>query len=218
MKGLLIKDWCMLMKHCRFHLLIICVFLLAAIVSGEMFFLFYPCVLAGMFTTTLLAYDEQSKWIQYSATFPYKRSQIVGAKYLLGFILIGITLLLTTGANIIFQMRNGGVDISLLTVTLSTTMLLGFAMPAISLPFMFKLGVQKGRTAYFITIGVIFGGIALASLSLKEGNIPVSVAETLNTVFSQAQYILFPLTVIIVLLLYVLSYVIAAKLYEKKEL
>lgn len=218
MKGLLLKDWYLLKKHSRLHLFVILFFLAGAVFSGEMFFLFYPCVLAGMLPTTLLAYDEQSKWVQYSATFPYKRSRIVGSTYLIGLILIGSTLILTTIASVIFQMRTGSIDFTLFSVTLSTTLLLGVLMPSIALPFMFKYGVQKGRTAYFIVLGIIFGSFTLVPLLFREMAIPIPFLPMLNNLLSLTQYILLPLTLIIAVLICAVSYLISVKVYEKKEL
>ncbi len=218
MKGLMLKDWYMIKKHCRIHLVIILFFLAGGIISGELFFLFYPCVLAGMLPTTLLAYDEHNKWMQYSATFPYKRSQIVGSKYMIGALLVAVTLVLTFVANFIFQLRKGGIDFSLLSVVLSTVMLLGVSMPSISLPFMFKLGVQKGRTAYFITLGVIFGSVTLVPLLFRELALPIPFLPTLEKLLSLTQYILLPLTLIIAVVICAVSYMISVKLYEKKEL
>lgn len=218
MKGLLLKDWYLLKKHSRFHLLAILFFPAGAVLSGQMFFLFYPCVLAGMLPITLLAYDEDSKWVQYSATFPYKRSWIVGSTYLIGLILIGSTLILTTIASVIFQMRTGGIDFTILLVSLSTTLLPAVLMPSISLPFMFKYGVHKGRTAYYIVLGIIFGTFTLVPLLFREMAIPIPFLPILNNLLSLMLYILLPLTLIITVPIYAVSYLISVKVYEKKEL
>lgn len=38
---------------------------------------------------------------------------------------------------------------------------------SISLPFIFKLGVEKGRTAYYVMIGFVCGASVLASSFLR---------------------------------------------------
>ena len=85
MKGLLLKDWYMMKKYCRSYVLIAVVFIALSLVSsGNMFFVFYPCLLCGIIPVNLLGYDERSRWMQYSGTLPYTKRQIVSAKYLIG--------------------------------------------------------------------------------------------------------------------------------------
>ena len=85
MKGLLLKDWYMVVKYCKAYLLICLVFIGVSIMSDDnFFFILYPCILCGMIPVTLLGYDERSKWDQYCAALPYTKAQIVSGKYLLG--------------------------------------------------------------------------------------------------------------------------------------
>ena len=65
MKGLLLKDFYMAAKYCR------------------------ACLLCGMIPVNLLAYDERSRWLEYSGTLPYTKAQIVSGKYLVGIIVQG---------------------------------------------------------------------------------------------------------------------------------
>lgn len=215
MKGLLIKDLCLMKKHCRTHLIVILFFLIGAFITGETFLLTYPCVLAGLIPTTLLAYDEQSKWLSYSATLPYKRSRIVSSKFIIGFVLVLISVTLSALTALLYQQFRGeGIDLSFLFVQFSASALCGFLMPALSLPFMFKLGVQKGRTAYFITLAVVFGSVTMIPLLLEDVAIPESVVTMGGKLMLIVPIAILPAT----LLLYVFSCMIAAKLFEKKEL
>ena len=85
MKGLLLKDWYMMKKYCRYHLFVSIGFIILSMMSsGNMFFVFYPCLLAGMIPVNLLGYDERSRWTEYVGTLPYTKTQIVSAKYLIG--------------------------------------------------------------------------------------------------------------------------------------
>ena len=97
MKGLLLKDWYMMRKYCRIYLVICLGFLFLSLMDSEnMFFVFYPCLLTGIVPVNLLAYDERSRWLQYSGTLPYTRAQIVSGKYLIG-LLIQAAVLSATG-------------------------------------------------------------------------------------------------------------------------
>ena len=85
MKGLLLKDWYMMKKYCRYYLFVSIGFIILSMISsGNMFFVSYPCLLCGMIPVNLLGYDERSRWTEYVGTFPYTKTQIVSAKYLIG--------------------------------------------------------------------------------------------------------------------------------------
>ena len=62
MKGLLLKDWYMMKQYCRYYLFCAVGFTaLSVISSGNMFFVFYPCLLCGMIPVNLIGYDERSR-------------------------------------------------------------------------------------------------------------------------------------------------------------
>ena len=88
MKALLIKDLYMAKRYCRSYLLIVGIFLLVSVFNPgqNLFFLAYPCVLAGMVSTTLLSFDERMGWTSYCGCLPFTKGQLVGEKYLLGLI------------------------------------------------------------------------------------------------------------------------------------
>ena len=164
MKGLLLKDWYMMRKYCRSYLLIAAVFIAVSLYSNDnLFFIFYPCLLCGMIPVNLLGYDERSRWMQYSGTLPYTKTQIVSAKYLIG-LLAQVTILIVTGIAQGVKMTVAGNFVFGEFVVLMLLMLIVATLTSsISLPFIFKLGVEKGRTAYFIMIGFVCGASILAS-------------------------------------------------------
>lgn len=164
MKGLLLKDWYMMRKYCRSYLLIAAVFIAVSLYSNDnLFFIFYPCLLCGMIPVNLLGYDERSRWMQYSGTLPYTKTQIVSAKYLIG-LLAQVTILIVTGIAQGVKMTVAGNFVFGEFVVLMLLMLIVATLTSsISLPFIFKLGVEKGRTAYFIMIGFVYGASILAS-------------------------------------------------------
>ena len=164
MKGLLLKDWYMMRKYCRSYLLIAAIFIAVSLYSNDnLFFIFYPCLLCGMIPVNLLGYDERSRWMQYSGTLPYTKTQIVSAKYLIG-LLAQVTILIVTGIAQGVKMTVAGNFVFGEFVVLMLLMLIVATLTSsISLPFIFKLGVEKGRTAYFIMIGFVCGASILAS-------------------------------------------------------
>ena len=208
MKGLLLKDWYMMKKYCRSYILIAAVFIAVSFFSNDnMFFIFYPCLLCGMIPVNLLGYDERSRWMQYSGTLPYTRTQIVSGKYLIG-LLTQLTILVVTGVAQAVKMTVAGnfvfVDFAVLMLLM---LIVSTLTSSICLPFVFKLGVEKGRTAYYIMIGFVCGASVLAS-SYFRGQL---VAEV------EPNAILGALAVVGIGV-YVLSWYLSVVFFKKREI
>ena len=208
MKGLLLKDWYMMKKYCRAYLLIAAVFTAFSLFSNDnLFFIFYPCLLCGMIPVNLLGYDERSRWMQYSGTMPYTKTQIVSAKYLIG-LFAQLTMLLVTGIAQGIKMIVGGnfvfgefAVLMLLLLTMATL------TSSISLPFIFKLGVEKGRTAYYIMIGFVCGASVLASNFLM-GQLSTEIQP--NGVLS--------VLAVVGIGVYILSWYLSIVFFKKREI
>lgn len=202
MKGLLLKDWYMMKTYCRMYLVLTAVFMAASFVNGSnLFFVFYPCLMCGMIPVTLLAYDERSRWMQYSGTLPYTRAQLVSAKYLIG-LLIQLAVLAATAVG--QGIRSGFTpDFGILMLAMLTIATLASAIP---LPFVFKLGVEKGRTAYYVMIVFVCGASALASKNLN--------GEALAQLPSQW---LLPAIALAGVCIYALSWLLSIRFYQKRE-
>ena len=173
MKGLLLKDFYMAGKYCRTYILIGMVFIAVSFAGADsqnMFFVFYPCLLCGMIPVNLLAYDERSRWTEYCGTLPYTKAQIVSGKYLLGIIVQGLMLLavgLAQGARMQLAGTFRWGDYALIMATIYA---MATITSSISLPFMFRWGVEKGRIAYYCMIGFVCAAGYLGSVFFTEGS------------------------------------------------
>ena len=169
MKGLLLKDWYMMRKYCRSYLVLMIGFLFLSLMdTSNMFFVFYPCLLCGMIPVNLLAYDERSRWMQYSGTLPYTGGQIVSGKYLIGLSAQTAMLLLTGIAQGIRMGMDGrfhGKDILVIMLLL---LIAATVTSSVTLPFIFRLGVERGRAAYYVMIGLICGVSVLMTGLFRE--------------------------------------------------
>ncbi len=208
MWGLLLKDFYMMKKYCKAYLFIVIVFMGVSFFDGEnMFFAFYPCMLCSMIPITLLAYDERSKWLQYSETLPYTRAQIVNGKYIIG-LGIQIAILFISGISQALQMRIGGIfQIGEYFRILALLFTMSSWATSITFPFIFKFGVEKGRIAYYVIIAILCGGSIFLPYFLTD---KVLMDINLNAVLS----ILF----FIGLGAYVLSWYLSIVFYRKREL
>lgn len=208
MKGLILKDLYMTFKYCKSYFFISLIFIGISFASSKnLFFVFYPCLLCGMIPVNLLGYDERSKWQQYSETMPYTRSQIVSGKYLIGLAAQISVLILTGIAQIIRMNINGTFTFIEFCVFMMLLLIMSLLSSSITLPFMFKLGVEKGRMAYYITIGVVCAGSIISS-NLLIGRTPTEIK--LNGIL--------PFICFIAIGIYILSWYLSVIFYKKREL
>lgn len=153
MSALLLKDFYTLMRQMRIFLLLIVVFAVLPGFSMSSFAVVY----AAMLPITALAYDERSKWDSLAAMMPYTPRQIVVSKYLLGYIgIIFAAILAFAAQSITAAVQNSAVSSSELLTLLLVTCVASIFFAA-SMPFMFKLGVEKGRILLFILVAAIAG-------------------------------------------------------------
>lgn len=206
MKALLLKDFYMIKKYCKAFLLMELVFLVFSLMpSSNLFFVFYPCIIGAILPVTLMSYDEKNKWDVYCSVLPYTKVQLVSAKYIVG-LSTEILLLVISGITQAVKMYMEG-NFNLNEYLLMMAMLVCLALIASSgcLPFLFKYGVEKGKIAYFVMVGIVCGGSTLAAVMLGG-----------NTAIGFDTGIIF--TVVGAIALYALSWYLSIRFYEKREI
>ena len=207
MKGLLLKDWYMMIKYCRAYFVLAIGFIAVSIFgSDNLFFMFYPCLLCGMIPVNLLGYDERSRWIGYSCTLPYTKTQIVSAKYLIG-LFAQIAVVVVTGIAQGIKMRiTGNFLLGDFAALMLTVLIMATFTSSISLPFIFKYGIEKGRIAYYVMLGIVFAVTVTSSMIIGrsqgeiQANIPLMVLALVGVG------------------LYALSWCLSVIFYKKREI
>lgn len=209
MKGLVLKDSYLIWKMCKAFIFIMLVFVAFSVFSdGNLFFLFYPCIISSALPITLLSYDEQSKWAQYADGLPITRAQLVSSKYLVGLLGNLVVLFLSVVAQICKALYLKSFSAEEFLFLIAILFSVSFFMPALIYPFIFKLGVEKGRIFYYIMIGAACG---ISSLSMLFDDISGFSIRFSITLLSA---ILFSATV----LLYIASWLLSIRFYQKREL
>ena len=201
MKGLLLKDLYVMKRELRAFLFIIVVFTAISFVGeNNSFFMFYGIVMLPIVNISLISYDERSHWDSFLETTPISRSTAVSEKYLLNLLL----LLLWSPVVIVFYLiQSDSLGSPLQILCICVYMALFF--PAVLYPFIFALGSEKGRFAYFIFIFAAMAAIA-AGVSLTSQGV-----------------IVFPEKLSLLLLLppvatYLISWRLSIALYKKRSL
>ena len=189
MKALILKDLCQLKAYCKSLLLMVGVFTLVIPFSdGNLFFCIYPVMMISMLPMTLLSYDERTKWNCYCAALPFRRSQIVTAKYLLCLLLTLPMALLVLGLSAIRIAVSGSGQWSALAVLAVSLLVMSTLSSSLSMPFLFRFGVEKGRLLYIIIVCIACGSISLSCFRLiyhqhklrQEAPCPLRTQEKLH--------------------------------------
>ncbi len=88
MKGLLCKDWAILMNSYKKNFLIMVVLYLGMAVCLHMDYLCYALVaVCGVYASSTINFDDPAHRDTYARTLPVTPEQVVGCKYLLGLLL-----------------------------------------------------------------------------------------------------------------------------------
>lgn len=216
MKALLLKDWYLMKRYCRMFLLLEIIFIAVSCATpGNTFYLIYPILLAGITSATLYSYDEREGWLTFAATLPQSRAILVTAKYLIALFLstaVVLVLLAVHGARLVLLGQpNLTAEFGLLIVALLPMAGVGLLVPALVLPFMFKLGAEKGRIFYIAVIAV---ACSASILFMNDRQILVNNRPTylgLNLGSAAAVYLA-------CLALFALSWRLSVRFYQRREL
>lgn len=205
MIGLLRKDLYMTLAYCRMFLLILALFLGVGLVNGENnFFVIYPMIIGMMLPVSLISYDERFKWHIACDTLPCSRAQVVSSKYILTLLTVGLVFALT----MLFQ----GIRLARLGTPeklwdLAGLLLpVGLAGPALLMPVIFRLGVEKGRLFYYALVGVVCAAAVFLS-SGQAAEKPAALTSLPGWIPAAGSLVLFAL-----------SWVLSIVLYKRREL
>lgn len=217
-KALIIKDLLQLKTYRKTLILFFIIFLFTAIsqatTQGIVNMMIIMMALGfGMISVATFNYDEASKSDRFILTLPLTKREVVRAKYILVFLatLIGtiVGLVFSLIINYVINKDLGNSD-DIIIFALGTILGIGL-VEGIQIPCIYKYGAEKGRLLIFIFI--TGGGIIIGLLGLLFMNFNISLGSFLNILVK-----LMPLILILgTLLIYFISYKIACKIYEKRE-
>ncbi len=219
-KGLIVKDFQTLKSYKSTVIAMIVIFMGSAFLNDEMssFFPIFMPLCFGMIAISSFSYDSLAKTDRYLLTFPVNRKDMVKARYIyiLLFTLFGSLLGLVF--SILIQCIKTGniIDKEILSNTLAIiigSLLAIMFLQVFQIPIMYRFGAEKGRIIQMIMIVVLMLGISLIITTLmKFFNI------SLDILFIMLKDYLIAILGISVIILYILSFAISCRIYEKKEI
>ena len=206
MKGLLRKDFYMIWKYGRMLLLMSVVFLAVGTIGENdqnFFFLVYPVLFGGVLPVTLISYEERFGWDRMCDTMPVSRATVVDERYVCTLLCFLVIFFLTLLAQAAVKLPQGkGRELLGLAALLPS---FGLAAPALMIPITLRFGVEKARIVYYVIIGVC----------VAVGLMVMSGDRSMGSNMGVANLLLVPLGT---LAAFAVSWIVARKIYEKREL
>jgi len=212
MKALLLKDWLVMKAQYKFYVLLFLFFGVVGLLSDTGYINAYCMIIMSTVSTNLLQNDETCRFLTYADITPITRKQVVAEKYVMNLLLNGATCLFMG----IFRLFAGfihGNPAENMTEMLSVFCLfltVGTLMTGISFPMLFRWGTMKGKVIALVVYGGIAGIMAAGYVGLtlhwfiggEEIQIPV-----LAVIAAVCLFVVYPL-----------SYLLAVRWYERREL
>ena len=218
-KGLITKDILQLKTYKRTLIIFIVIFTLTSISGeggiGKMLAIMLTLGF-GMFSMASFNYDELNKADRYILTLPLTKKQVVLSKYILVICstVIGSIIGITLGVILTFAINKQVPNIEeLISVGLGSVLGIGL-IEAIQIPCVYKWGAEKGRIQMVIVtalVALLAGGIIFIG---EKADIQLPENYILNILNTFLPLIFIGLTIII----YYISYKVAYKIYDKKEI
>lgn len=210
MKGLLLKDFCILKKQIKLMVVFVIFYAIWAVAAkmptmmGTMVIL-----LSIMMPISSMSYDEAGQWYRYAFSLPIPRRTLVLSKYVLGFLVSLGGLVVSAIGNIIILALTNGENALESWLTIIGFLELGVIFLSIIIPILFKYGVEKGRL-FIVVIAVIPSLlVALLGSTLKTSGTLMPSAELLQAILYSSP--LFTLAI------FLISFRISVGICQKKE-
>ena len=221
-KGLIKKDLYNLSSY-KVSLLILVIFCAIAII-GTGSINFGPiiiCTILGMISLSTFSYDEISKSNKYILTLPTNRKEIIKAKYILAIGatilggILGLVLTIIIGNVMNYFRPENLIDLnygSLIATTIGG--MFGISLiQAIQIPSIYKWGAEKGRVQMFILVFVLVLLVLGIGYLIMSSSLNINLA-TIENIMNQYGIIIL---LILMAIMYYISYRISCRIYINKE-
>lgn len=215
MKGLLVKDFKLLLKQKNFFLSVAVLELLIASYAGDASLVvgFLPFIFS-MFTISTVSYDEYDNGSAFLFTLPVSRAGYVVEKYCFALLLAGGAWLVS----LLLACALAGFNSSISLPDVLQNALVSFPVlllvQALLIPFILKFGGEKGRLVLAVAMGILFAAFAFLAKSAAAGRALSSAADLLSALGKISSALLLYLAV---LLVFLLSMRISISIMNRKE-
>ncbi len=217
MKGLLVKDFKLMMLQKNFLLLILAIVIGMMIFTDDVVFpLGFLSFIVSLFTVSTISYDDFDNGNAFLFTLPITRNNYVIEKYSLGLLFGCMAWILATVLGIIATVLKDTLPIADLIQGSLIILPIMIVVQAIMLPFQLKFGGDKGRIAM---IGA-FGALAVIALVIVKGAkaiFHIDLVNILDNLPTISMGVFIVIIIIIALLMLLVSMKISLSIMNKKE-
>ena len=221
-KGLIKKDLLNLSSYKTSLIIVVICCGIAIISTGSINYgPIIICTILGMISLSTFSYDEIAKSNKYILGLPTNKKEIIKSKFILaiGATIIGgilgliITILITQIMNYLKPEELINIDYESLIVTTIGGMFGISLIQTIQIPSIYKWGAEKGRIQMFILIFILFLIIAGITFLIMKSNLNINI-ELIENFMNKFGIILL---VLLMAVMYFISYKISCKIYKNKE-
>ena len=212
MKALLLKDWFVLKSQYRFYILLYLFVGALGLLSDTGYLNAYCMIVMSTISTNLLQNDENCRFLTYADVTPILRKQVVAEKYGMNLILIAVTCLYMVLFRVLAGILHGNLTESMAEMlpVFCLFVSVGTLMTGISFPLLFRWGTMKGKMIALViyggVAGIFAGGYVALTLHWFVGGEAIQIP------------ILAGIAAVCLFVVYPVSYLLAVRWYERREL
>lgn len=216
-KGLMIKDFKVMISQMKFFFVMMILWGIFMASSLNMsFFVGYIAVLCSFMTLTTFNYDEIENGSAYLFTLPISRKDYIFEKYLFGFLLTTLPLIvasLLSGIVLVVQ----GMEMTLWEYFTSKVVVLPIAylLLALEIPLQVKFGQEKSRIITIVLVGCMSASFGIISFLNELAG--VDGMEAISSIIGLRTGVFMLIVVAVLVVLMLISYKISCRFMEKKE-
>ena len=164
MKGLMIKDFCLLGNQKKILPVYLLLMVWFTIMHSDGFAFPFLTMMASILTVGTISYDEIDHSQGYLFTLPVERKTYVQGKFILGWIVVAVSLALAAACSLVRALVSPGASLEDLGTTALLSAVAGAAMLAVMIPIRIRFTGDQGRIVLFAAFGVV----ALAGILLTK--------------------------------------------------
>lgn len=216
MRGLILKDFCLMKVQAKFLLIIVFVTIFLHFNSDGTFAVSYLVMIAAILGISTISYDEMDNGYGFLFSLPVSRRQFVMAKYIFNLLMGGLAWIIGFTITTSFWLIRPG-EGSLPDIFLSSFVFVPIILliQAVMLPIMLKFGSEMGRIMLLIVLGAVCAVCYAAGKFFEMAGIPLAAI-----VDSMSKYSIGAIQLILVVaavVIWSVSLIIATKIVQKKE-
>ncbi|MBQ4284531.1 MAG: ABC-2 transporter permease [Lachnospira sp.] len=226
MKGLFIKDLKLVATQKKFIFLAIVLSVFITLTGDDpTFTVTYIVLLLSMLTLNTISYDEMNGGMLFLLSLPVDRKMYVKEKYMFCF----MNLVVAALASLLFSLgfiafKNSEIEFTTVASSIAGVTLGMALMFGVTIPLVFKFGMEKGRIAMIVCIlGIIGCGVGGYKVIADVLNIDISsfIVELLSKLPKPGEglEIVVVLAMLLAMMLVLgISYIVSLRIMKKKEL